>query len=120
MSMEPRLGLTGHPERVAPPPTVLSGSASARVARQTVPAKIGSSAGRAAQYVSMSTEHQRYSTEKQADAIKQYADRRGLAVVRTYADEGKSGLRLDGRDALKQLIDDVQSDRADFSVILVY
>jgi hypothetical protein len=28
--------------------------------------------------------------------------------VRTYADNGKSGLRLDGRDALKQLLIDVE------------
>jgi len=68
----------------------------------------------------MSTEHQRYSTENQADAIRQYAERRGLEVVRTYADEGKSGLRIDGRDALKQLIDDVQEGKVDFSTILVY
>ena len=65
---------------------------------------------RAAQYVRMSTEHQKYSTENQADAMQQYAARRGIEIVRTYADEGKSGLRLDGRDALKQLIDDVQTD----------
>jgi hypothetical protein len=75
---------------------------------------------RAAEYVRMSTEHQRYSTENQSDAIYQYAARRGLEVVRTYADEGKSGLRLDGRDALKRLIDDVQTGKADFSTILVY
>lgn len=68
----------------------------------------------------MSTEHQRYSTENQAAAIRQYAKRRGLEVVRTYADEGKSGLRIDGRDALKQLIEDVQGGKADFSTILVY
>jgi len=68
----------------------------------------------------MSTEHQRYSTENQADAIRQYAERRGLEVVRTYADEGKSGLRMDGRDAIKQLIEDVQTGQADFSTILVY
>lgn len=68
----------------------------------------------------MSTEHQRYSTENQGDAIRRYAERRGLEVIRTYADEGKSGLRIDGRDALKQLIDDVQEGKADFSTILVY
>jgi DNA invertase Pin-like site-specific DNA recombinase len=68
----------------------------------------------------MSTDHQRYSTENQADAILQYAERRGLEVIRTYADEGKSGLRLDGRDALQRLIRDVQSGDADFSTILVY
>src|SRR6266702_4014307 len=75
---------------------------------------------RAAQYVRMSTEHQKYSTENQAEAILQYAARRGIEIVRTYADEGKSGLRLDGRDALKQLIEDVQSGTADFTIILVY
>src|SRR4029077_16800079 len=75
---------------------------------------------RAAQYVRMSTEHQRYSTQNQADAIRQYAERRGLEVVRTYADEGKSGLRLDGRHALKQLIEDGKPGRTDFSTILVY
>lgn len=75
---------------------------------------------RAAQYVRMSTEHQQYSTENQADAIREYAERRGIEIVRTYADEGRSGLRLDGRDALKQLIEDVQSGAADFTTILVY
>src|SRR3982074_1829252 len=75
---------------------------------------------RGAKYVRMSTEHQKYSTENQAEAIEQYAARRDLVIVRTYADEGKSGLRLDGRDALKRLIADVQSGSADFSTILVY
>ena len=75
---------------------------------------------RAAQYVRMSTEHQKYSTENQAEAIAHYAERRGLQVIRTYADEGKSGLRLDGRDALKRLIEDVQNGATDFSMILVY
>src|SRR5712675_947082 len=68
----------------------------------------------------MSTEHQRYSTENQGDAILEYAARRGLEVVRTYADEGKSGLRLEGRDALKLLIADVHNGKADFTTILVY
>jgi DNA invertase Pin-like site-specific DNA recombinase len=68
----------------------------------------------------MSTEHQKYSTENQSDAMQQYAARRGIEIVRTYADAGKSGLSLDGRDALKQLIEDVQTKKADFSTILVY
>ena len=75
---------------------------------------------RAAEYVRMSTEHQKYSTENQADAIREYAARRGIEIIRTYADAGKSGLRLDGRDALKQLIEDVESGRTDFTTILVY
>jgi DNA invertase Pin-like site-specific DNA recombinase len=75
---------------------------------------------RAAQYVRMSTEHQKYSTENQAEAMLQYAARRGIEIVRTYVDAGKSGLSLDGRDALKQLIEDVQNRTADFTIILVY
>lgn len=75
---------------------------------------------RAVQYVRMSTEHQRYSTENQADVIQQYAARHGIEIVRTYADEGKSGLSLSGRDALKRLIDDVVRGGVDFEVILVY
>ena len=75
---------------------------------------------RAAQYVRMSTEHQQYSTTNQEDVIREYAVRRGYEVVRTYADEGKSGLNVAGREQLRRLIDDVQTDRADFRVILVY
>ncbi|TQF40076.1 serine recombinase [Bradyrhizobium sp. UNPF46] len=68
----------------------------------------------------MSTDHQKYSTENQKDAIAAYAARRDLTIVRTYEDQGRSGLRIEGRDALRQLIDDVRNHRADFSVILVY
>jgi DNA invertase Pin-like site-specific DNA recombinase len=62
----------------------------------------------------MSTEHQKYSTENQSEAMQEYAARRGIEIVRTYADAGKSGLSLEGRDALKQLIDDVLN-RAGFA-----
>ncbi len=75
---------------------------------------------RAAEYVRMSTDHQKYSTENQSDAIKQYAESRGIQVVRTYADAGKSGLNIEGRDALKQLIEDVQTKKTNFSLVLVY
>lgn len=75
---------------------------------------------RAAQYVRMSTEHQKYSTENQGDAIERYAAQRGFSIIKTYADHGKSGLSLDGRDALKQLIEDVRARRAEYSAVLVY
>ena len=68
----------------------------------------------------MSTEHQNYSTQNQADVIAQYAVRRGFEVVRTYEDSGKSGLSLDGRLSLQRLISDVREGRADFKAILVY
>lgn len=74
----------------------------------------------AAAYVRMSTEHQQYSTTNQIDAIKEYAARRGFRIVRNYADEGKSGLRIEGRPALRELIEDVRSGRATYRAILVY
>ncbi|MCK1721326.1 recombinase family protein [Bradyrhizobium sp. 141] len=79
-----------------------------------------SSAGRAAQYVRMSTDHQRYSTQIQAAAIAVYAAQHELVIVRTYGDEGRSGLRIQRREGLIELIDDVRSGRADFDHILVY
>ncbi|MBM4069893.1 MAG: recombinase family protein [Planctomycetes bacterium] len=68
----------------------------------------------------MSTEHQQYSTSNQEDVIREYAQRRGFEIVRTYADEGKSGLNVAGRESLRRMIDDVQAGRADFFAILVY
>jgi DNA invertase Pin-like site-specific DNA recombinase len=75
---------------------------------------------RAAQYVRMSTDFQRYSIQNQAAAIAGFAQQNNLTIVRTYTDEGRSGLRLKGRAGLIELIDDVRSGRADFDHILVY
>lgn len=75
---------------------------------------------RAAQYLRMSTEHQRYSTEHQAAAIGAYAFERGLEIVRTYRDDGISGLNLRKRHGLQALLADVIGGRADFNLILVY
>lgn len=77
-------------------------------------------ANRAAVYVRMSTEHQQYSTSNQMDVIREYANRRGLEIGKEYSDEGKSGLNIQGRDSLAQMIRDVQEGRAEFSCILVY
>jgi DNA invertase Pin-like site-specific DNA recombinase len=74
----------------------------------------------AAEYVRMSTDHQQYSTQNQTDKIREYADQHGIEIVRTYADEGRSGLNIDGRDALQRLISDVQSGDTNFQIILVY
>lgn len=75
---------------------------------------------RAAQYVRMSTDYQRYSIENQAAVIATYAQLHGLTIIRTYRDEGESGLRLKNRAGLIKLLDDVQSGQSDFHHILVY
>src|ERR1700733_10579089 len=81
---------------------------------------LAAKAGRAAMYVRMSTEHQQYSTENQAEAIKKYALQRNLVIVKSFVDHGRSGLTLSGRLALLELLQEVQSGAADFEVILVY
>jgi DNA invertase Pin-like site-specific DNA recombinase len=78
------------------------------------------SQNRAAAYVRMSTEHQQYSTSNQMDVIREYAKHRGLEIVKEYSDAGKSGLNIQGRDSLAQMIRDVQDGEINFSNILVY
>ncbi|MGR6431046.1 recombinase family protein [Rhizobium sp. PAMB 3174] len=71
-------------------------------------------------YVRMSTEHQKYSTDNQIAVIRKYAEKHGFEIVREYADEGKSGLRLAGRDALQSLLSEIGQGEADFEAVLVY
>src|ERR1700676_4070179 len=66
----------------------------------------------AAQYVRMSTDHQRYSIPNQAAAIAPYATSHNLTIVRTYTDRGESGLQIKNRSGLIELLDDVGSGRA--------
>jgi DNA invertase Pin-like site-specific DNA recombinase len=75
---------------------------------------------RAAQYLRMSTDQQRYSLEHQAAALATYAAERGYVLVRTYEDAGISGVRLHNREGLKQLLADVVTGAADFTRILTY
>jgi DNA invertase Pin-like site-specific DNA recombinase len=74
----------------------------------------------AAQYLRMSTDHQQYSLDNQADAIARYAAEHGFAIVKTYSDAAKSGLRLKNRAGLKQLLKDVAEGQLAFRAILVY
>ncbi|MBI2717679.1 MAG: recombinase family protein [Rhizobiales bacterium] len=68
----------------------------------------------------MSTDHQKYSTENQLDVIRNYANARGLKILRVFEDSGRSGLRLEGREALQGLMAEVKSGHANFKAILVY
>jgi len=75
---------------------------------------------RAAAYVRMSTDLQQYSTENQLSVIMRFASARGFEVVRIYEDMGKSGLRIESRDALQSLMNDVATGQTNYSAILVY
>lgn len=74
---------------------------------------------RAAMYVRMSTDLQKYSTENQEQAIRNYAAQHNIEIVKTYTDGGKSGLNYSGRKGLKSLISDVEIPIKEFSIILV-
>lgn len=73
----------------------------------------------AAQYLRMSTDHQRYSLENQALAISAYAAAEGYEVVRSYTDAGRSGVTTKRRTGLSQLLADVVGGHAAFKTILV-
>src|SRR5271165_1384618 len=90
-----------------------------RSTRESISEKTAGPA-RAAQYVRMSTEHQQYSTDNQMDAIGRYAESRNMQIVRTYSDEARSGLNIEGRNGLRDLIRDVETGRADYTDVLVY
>ena len=74
----------------------------------------------AAQYLRMSTGHQKYSLVNQADAIREYARAKSFEIVSTYQDGGRSGLRLGNRAGLKGLLHDVQTKTAHYRAILIY
>jgi hypothetical protein len=65
------------------------------------------------------TDHQQYSIENQHEAIQRFADARGIKIVRSFVDAGKSGVSIHGRDALQDLLRIVESGQAGFSSILV-
>jgi DNA invertase Pin-like site-specific DNA recombinase len=74
----------------------------------------------AAQYLRMSTEHQQYSLDNQADAIRKYADAQGFEIIKTYTDGAKSGLVLKHRLGLAKLLNDVVGGPQPYKAILVY
>jgi DNA invertase Pin-like site-specific DNA recombinase len=74
----------------------------------------------AALYMRASTEHQNYSIDHQESALREYAAQHDFEVVSVYRDEGRSGLTLDGRTGLLQLLQDVQSGQAGYVAVLVY
>ena len=74
----------------------------------------------AASYVRTATKPQPDSISNQVGAIREYAKRRGMQIVKEYFDEGKSGLNVQDRESLTQLIRDLQSGQINFSFVLLY
>ncbi|MDQ0010528.1 DNA invertase Pin-like site-specific DNA recombinase [Luteibacter jiangsuensis] len=68
----------------------------------------------------MSTDQQQYSTQNQSAAIAAYAAAHAMTIVKSYRDEGRSGVRIKGRRALQDLLADIRSGEKDYDVVLVY
>lgn len=73
----------------------------------------------AAQYLRMSTEHQRYSLAAQAEAIGEYATAHGFEINRTYFDPGESGVTFENRIGLQTLLSAALDRGRTFDAILV-
>jgi DNA invertase Pin-like site-specific DNA recombinase len=75
---------------------------------------------RAASYVRTATKPQQDAISNQMCAIREYAKRNGMQIVKEYFDEGKNGLIVQDRESLTQLIRDVQNGQINFSFVLLY
>jgi DNA invertase Pin-like site-specific DNA recombinase len=74
---------------------------------------------RAAAYV-RTARQQQHSASRQMDVLRKYAKRHGMQIVKEYSDLGKSGVNLQARESLAQMIREVQSGPINFSSILLY
>ncbi|MBI3475226.1 MAG: recombinase family protein [Acidobacteria bacterium] len=68
----------------------------------------------------MSTDRQEYSLDNQFDLIAKYAELNNFVVCQTYCDEAKSGLEISHRAGLRQLIQDVVSEKQPYKAVLVH
>src|SRR5215472_7647594 len=73
----------------------------------------------AAQYLRMSTEHQRYLISNQSAAIALYAAAHNMGIIRSFVGEGKTGTTIKCRKGLQELLRLVASGAADFKQVLV-
>lgn len=58
-------------------------------------------------------------TRPQILAVQVYAAEHEINIVKTYIDEGRSGLRIEGREGLQSLFDDIQSGREKYDAVLL-
>src|SRR5262244_2276940 len=77
---------------------------------------MGAAMKRAALYMRISTKNHGQTTETQAVALREYAERRGFEIVQEYADAGVSGSK-DSRPALDRLMKDARARK--FDVVIV-
>ena len=73
-------------------------------------------------YLRVSTEEQvdNYSLDTQEDICRKEATRRGLKIVETFREEGKSAKNIEGRPALKKLLVYSRKNKKTLGAVLVY
>ena len=73
-----------------------------------------------AYYRHSAQDRQENSVEIQQDQVRKFAADNGIEIVREFADRGKSGLSVEGRDEFNTMLRDyVQGCREDFQFVLV-
>lgn len=75
---------------------------------------------RVAEYLRMSTDHQQYSLQNQSTFNQDFAKKHNMEIIVSYADSGKSGVTITGRQGLQQLIEDITRHLIDVEAVLVY
>lgn len=71
-----------------------------------------------AMYIRMSTDLQVESPENQARAIRTYADKYGIEIIKIYSDLGISGINTEKREQFQALLDDVEQGRNSYNIVL--
>ena len=71
-------------------------------------------------YIRVSSERQvkGYSLDGQKHFLTEWAERQGMAVLRVYVEEGKSGKSIEGRTEFQRMLDDIQRNcEVDYVVV---
>ena len=73
-------------------------------------------------YIRVSSERQvkGYSLDGQKHYLAECAERRGMTVLDTYVEEGKSGKSVEGRTEFQRMLDDIQSGKVHTDYVLVF
>ena len=61
-----------------------------------------------------------YSLDGQKHYLAECAERRGMTVLDTYVEEGKSGKSIEGRTEFQRMLDDIQSGKVHTDYVLVF
>lgn len=73
-----------------------------------------------AYYRHSAQDRQENSVEIQQDQVRKFATEHGLEIIREFADRGKSGLSVEGRDSFNEMLHEyVEGRKAEFEFVLV-